>query len=274
MKYTITAVIPTGQYANIQPSIEVETDTFEEAYNQAMPHIEKISQQYAEEGKALKGNTTGFRVKMKAFVGGYIWYDKVAHQYTNEAGEVYLSGSAYAKQFDKPFDGEAIAKKMEAKSGIPASTILDIWKLKGNASASFGTAIHEALEMYGKYSEASKTLEKEYHQSAIPIVKQIVDDFFKGRENEKAVYEPMIVDNEKKWAGQIDRLLLVDEAKKLVRVQDYKTNTDLTDQKKMVYGHQLDFYSEILEAGGYTVQGTDIFWFDGSKWETISKERK
>lgn len=271
MKYTITAVIPTGQYANIQPSIEVETDTFEEAYNQAMPHIEKISQTYAEEGKALKASTTGFRVKQEAFVGGSIWYDKVAHQYTNELGEVYLSGSAYAKQFEKPFDGQAIASRMEAKSGIPAQTILDIWKLKGNASASFGTAIHEALEMYGKYSEACKTLEKDYHQSAIPTVKAIVDDFFKGREKEKAVYEPMIVDNNRKWAGQIDRLLITGD--KRCVIEDFKTNVDLKPEKIEIYKHQLSFYASIMEAGGWKVDGIRIHHWSG-KWTVIDSEVK
>lgn len=272
---TVSAVISTAQYNNLQPSITVQVDDdIEEAKALAMSHIVGLSQQYAEEGKALSSGISANRVKLEAFVGGSIYYDEQAHQYTNEAGEVYLSGSVYAKQFDKPFDMQAIAGKMEAKSGIPASTIIDIWKLKGDASASFGTAIHEALEMYGKYSEACKTLEKDYHQSAIPVVKQIVEAFFSGRDDEEAVYEPLIVDHDKKRAGQIDRLLWVDKAKKIVRVQDYKTNVDLTDQKKMVYGHQLEFYSEILEAGGYTVQGTDIFWFNGKDWKTISKERK
>jgi hypothetical protein len=137
---TVTAVIPSAQYANIQPAITVEVDDdIEEAKALAMSHIVGISQQYAEEGKALQGGTTSSNAKkVECLVGGSILYDPVAHVYTNDKGEVYLSGSAYAKQFDKPFEINAIAKKMSDKSGVPAKDIIDIWKLKGQASASFG----------------------------------------------------------------------------------------------------------------------------------------
>lgn len=271
---TVTAVIPTSQYANLQPSVTVEVDDdIEAAKALAMSHIVEISQQYAEDGKALQSQSKGVSSKankIEAFVGGSIFYDPVAHVYTNDKGEVYLSGSQYAKQFEKPFNAEAIAAKMETKSGIPAKTILEIWKLKGNASASFGTAVHEALEMYGKYKEICKILEKEYHQSAIPMVKQIVEDFFRERDGEKALTEVTVVDHAKQRAGRIDRLPMVSD--KVVRVQDYKTNGELKPEKLEVYWKQLEFYSQILEAGGYTVQGIDIFHWSGN-WKTFSKEK-
>lgn len=274
---SVGAVIPTAQYSNINPVITIEVDDdIEEAKALALSHIVDISQTYAEEGKALQGGSktvSGTLKKVDCLVGGSVLYDEVNHIYTNEAGDKYLGGSTYAKQFEKPFDIGAIASKMEAKSGIPAQTIKDIWALKGSASASFGSAIHQALEMYGKYAEASKTLEKEYHLSAIPMVKDIVSSFFSGRETEKALYEPMVVDHDRKWAGQIDRLLIVDESKKLCRVQDFKTNGELKADKKEVYWHQLSFYSSILAKGGWTVQGLDIFHWAG-KWSEFNNEVK
>lgn len=272
---TVTAVIPTQTYANIQPSITVEVDDdIEEAKALAMSHIVGISQEYAEEGKALKGGgVAGSTKKVECLAGGSINYDEVNHIYTNDKGEVYLSGSQFAKQFSKEFDIEAVAKKMADKTGVPVQDIVDIWKLKGNASASFGTAIHEALEMYGKYMETCKKLDKEYHMSAIPMVKAIVDDFFKGREKEKALYEVMVVDHDRKWAGQVDRLLLVDEAKKICRVQDYKTNGDLKPDKLEEYWYQLSFYGSILQAHGWTVEGLDVFhWSSG--WTTHTNNMK
>jgi len=184
---------------------------------------------------------------------------------------VYLSGSAYAKQFDKPFEISAIAKKMSDKSGVPAKDIIDIWKLKGQASASFGTSIHEAMEMYGKYAEACKKLGKEYHISSIPVVSEIVANFFKGRESEKAIYEPMVVDHDRKWAGQIDRLVVTGDKKCII--EDFKTNSDMTPAKIETYTHQLSFYKAIMESGGWTVEGVRLHHLDGS-WKTIELKAK
>lgn len=273
---TIGATISTAQYNNIAPSITVEVnDDIEEAKALAMSHIVGISQQYAEEGKALQGKTISNPQarRVECLVGGSVLYDDVNHVYTNEAGDVYLSGSQYAKKFGKEFNAQAIASKMEAKSGIPASEILEIWQMSGKASASFGTAIHEALEMYGKFTKTCQTLDKEYHQSNIPMVKAIVEDFFKGREQEDAVYEPMVVDHNRKWAGQIDRLLIVDEAKKICRIQDYKTNGELKPETLEQYWHQLSFYGSILQAHGWTVEGLDIHHWS-NKWTTHSNKMK
>ena len=269
---TVSATIPTGQYANLIPSVTVDVETLaevEKAKALALSHIVQISQTYAEEGKALQGGSptvSGTFKKVDCLVGGSILYDEKNHIYTNEAGDKYLGGSTYAKQFEKPFEIDAITAKMEAKSGIPAQTIKDIWKLKGQASASFGSSIHQALEMYGKYAEACKTLEKDYHQSAIPMVNDIVSSFFAGRETEKALYEPMVVDHDRKWAGQIDRLLVTGDKKCII--EDYKTNPDLTPAKKETYAHQLSFYAAILTKGGWSVEGIRLHHWNG-KWATV-----
>ena len=56
---TVSATIPTGQYANVVPSITVEVDDdVEEAKALAMSHIVGLSQRYAEEGKALPGKAS------------------------------------------------------------------------------------------------------------------------------------------------------------------------------------------------------------------------
>lgn len=272
---TVTAVIPSAQYANLQPSITVEVDDdVEEAKALAMSHIVGLSQRYAEEGKALKGGkaATGSQAKkIECLVGGSIFYDSAAHVYTNEAGDVYLSGSKYAAQFEKPFNMGAIAAKMATKAGIPASDIIDIWTLKGRASASFGTAIHEAMEMYGKHREACVKLEKDYHQSAIPMVNEVVTSFFKGRENEQAIYEPMVVDHDRKWAGQIDRLVVTGDKKCVI--EDFKTNADLTPAKIETYTLQLNFYRAIMESGGWTVEGIRLHHLDGT-WKQIDLKIK
>lgn len=274
---TVTAVIPSAQYANIQPAITVEVDDdIEEAKALAMSHIVGISQQYAEEGKALQGGTTSSNAKkVECLVGESINYDPVAHVYTNDKGEVYLSGSQYAKKFDKETDFGAIAGKMTKNHPtIETKDLVAMWKLRGEISASFGTTAHQALEMYGKYKDISEKLGKEYHLSPIPMVRKIVDDFFKGRESEKAIYEPMIVDHDRKWAGQIDRLVVTGDKKCII--EDFKTNSDMTPAKIETYTNQLSFYQKIMESGGWTVEGIRLHHLDGS-WKTIeltSKEIK
>lgn len=267
---TIGAVIPTAQYSNLQPSITIEVDDdVEVAKALAMSHIVEISQQFAEPGKEL-GVGSDKRVLVPAFVGDHIYYDDITHTYTNSAGEKYLSGSEYAKQFEKPFDAEKVSKVVATKFGnILAEDVLAMWELKAEVSRTFGTALHAALELYGKYEALAKSIGKETHLHDHPVLKEAVESFYKGRDKENANYEILVVDHAKKHAGRIDRLLIT--GRKRCRVQDYKTNADLTQEKIEVYWKQLEFYADILRAHGWQVEGLDIFAWNG-KWETFSRE--
>jgi hypothetical protein len=262
MKVTLSAVVPVVQYGNLQPTVEVEADTYEEAMAQAEAHITAFWNKHVEGTKQIKGAQGK---KLKAFVGGEINYDDNAHVYTNDAGEVYLSGSQYATKDDKPFDTAMITGKMAEKSGVDATDIATMWALSAEASMKFGTAIHAALELYGKYGKLAATLEKEYHIHSQPDIKRTVQSFYAGRESEKAVYEALVVDHTRKWAGQIDRLKFVDT--NTVIVQDFKTNSDMPQKKLDTYWKQLNFYAAILVAGGYKVQGLEILHWTGSVWK-------
>lgn len=276
-EYSLEVTIGLPDFSNIKPNITLtDVGSFEEAHAEATKYLDSIwkgtPNAKIDSPFGKSGASNSFK-QVECLVGGSILYDEVNHIYTNDAGDVYLSGSKYAAQFGKVFAKEAIAEKMAIKSGVPADEILEIWKMGGQASMSFGTAIHEAMEMYGKFTKTCKVLEKEYHMSNIPMVKQIVADFFKGREQENALYEPMIVDHKRKWAGQVDRLLIVDEAKKICRIQDYKTNGELKPDKLEEYWHQLSFYGSIMQAHGWTVDGLDIHHWS-TVWKTYSNEMK
>lgn len=280
VKVQMTAVIPTAQYANVQPTVEVEADTFEEARDIALQRIQSVSAmvsntplsvQYAAGEPAQV--TKPALPQIEAFTGGTLGYDDATHTY--EPG--YLSGSAFSHKYIAPFNREAISAAFANKHGVDQQEVLDMWSCNGEASTSLGTAIHAALELYGKYLDLSMTT-KGTEESALhknPLLKKVVDVFYKGRENEKAIYEPLVVDREQKLCGFIDRLLIVDEAKKIVRVQDYKTNPDIHKKKSILapfkgviegtelgaYWLQLSFYAYILEKAGWTVEGLDIFNF-------------
>ncbi len=256
MKYTITSTIPVVQYGNIIPSIEVEAETFDEARNMVLPEIEKLWAKYGE--KQLPSKTK--RKLIQAFVGGSIFYDDDSHTYTNQKGEVYMSGSQYAKSLEKPFDLERISEAMAKKFGVDAKDIKEMWALKGEISTGFGTAIHKALEMYGRYNGLATSLEKTTHLHDQPVIKQAVESFYKGRENEKAVNEVFIVDHQAKRAGQIDRLLITGDKKCIIT--DFKTNS-VIEGKLESYWIQLSFYAAILQANGWDVEGLRIHHFDG-----------
>lgn len=50
VSYTMKAVIPTGQYANIQPEITVEAETLEQAERAVMPYLETLFARYRDGG--------------------------------------------------------------------------------------------------------------------------------------------------------------------------------------------------------------------------------
>ena len=262
MKFVIGATIPVMSYGNLQPSIEVEAETYEEAQAIAMVQIEKLWNKYGETPL-----TKGKSKKIDCYVGGSIFYDDDTHTYTNEKGEVYMSGSQYAKSLEKPFDLEKISQAMADKFGVESKDIKAMWQLKSEISTGFGTALHKALELYGRYESLSKAIEKTTHLHDHPVIQKAVEDFYGAHKGEKAVHEVFIVDHEAKRAGQIDRLLITGDKK--CRVQDFKTNSNI-EKSLPSYWIQLEFYAGILKANGWEVEGLDIFHWDGA-WHDYNR---
>ena len=274
IKYKLMAVIATGQYENIQPSIELEAETFDIAHKEASQYIDQVRAEY---GKT-KNTVAGSRQLLKAFVGGEIYFDATTHTYTNEKGEVYLSGSVYAQQFAKPFDAQVIVAKMADKSGVPASEILKMWEMKRDVSNGYGTALHLAMQLYGEYMKHSGVFNKEYHIHELSVFKDATQSFYASRKDEVAEYEALVVDHRRKYAGQIDRLVKVPNTtgakahENVYWVEDFKSNHDLPKDKLENYWHQLSFYGSILEAGGIGVAGLRIHHWNGKEWTTYEHE--
>ncbi len=297
MKFTITATIPTAQYANLQPSIEVEAPSFEEAQALALPKIEQIWAMYCEPGKELKprditgGVTINLETLESDITGGKAFFDPVAHVYTNQFGQKLMSGSEFAEKFCPEFNADMIVPKMEAKYGVPGAEIKAMWKAKADASCFLGDAIHKALELYGKHRTTSMlttpeaTDAKAMHDN--PILNAAVTGFYTPeRIAEKALYEGFIINNDAMLCGHIDRLLITGE--KTCRVQDFKTNgdinkagspkmlsapfTDIPNTTLNKYWLQLSFYAHILQLAGWSVEGLDIFHYDGKGWNTYTHD--
>jgi hypothetical protein len=299
MKFKITATVPVTQYGNLSPEIEVEADSFEDAQAFALPKIEAIWAKYCEPGKELKPRDSAnmaagvsLETLESSLTGGKAYFDPAAHIYTNQFGHKFLSGSEFAEKFSPGFNADMILPKMEAKYGVPAKEIKAMWKAKADASCSIGDAIHKALELYGKYELVGLDLDKDKkpeekkwsHIHDNPILNLAVQLFFQNHEDENAIYEGFVVNNDAMLCGSIDRLLLTGE--KTCRVQDFKTNadlakkdspkflsapfTDLENTKLNKYWLQLSFYAHILALAGWTVEGLDIFHYDGKTWNKYS----
>lgn len=293
VKYTLTAVVPVAQYANLQPAIEVEADSIEEAEKQVLPYIEDFFNKYSEKAKigSEKRALSKGRVLLKDLFGNEIFYDDATHEYTNSLGEVYLSGSRYASE--DPFDGEYWAQEFVNKYGLKEEDkqkILAMWEVNGNASSSFGTALHAAIELYGTYKDLADIIdidkktnerkkldaktEKNSSLSKLPYLQEVVKKFFnEERSPEKAQYEVLVVDHKNKRAGRIDRLLTLPDGR--FEIRDMKTNHKILKPERTTYAKQLSFYGDIIIANGHQLGDNPLMlhhWID-NEWKDISLEK-
>lgn len=289
------ATINLGEYSDIRPEVTVELgakDKAEDARELALSEINKVWSQTSNKQFSERVSTSPVSAvamqKMKCYAtGAEVDFEPTSHKYYYN-GELLVSGSGFASQFEHEFNKAMIIPKSAAKLGVAEEVVDEYWTSKGNCSTTFGTALHQALEHYGKYYQLSqedidsKTGEPK-GLGIHPTLAPIVELFFEGRENERAVYEPFVADIKNMRCGQVDRLLITGNKK--CRIQDFKTNGDLYKQNtpktlKSPYAFlpnqpvgsytlQLSFYKAILEAAGWIVEGLDLFHWDGEAWNEV-----
>lgn len=217
--------------------------------------------------------------------GAVAYFDPVSHTYIDGNGDKYLSGSVYAHGFAYEFNKHRMLPRSAKYYGVSEETLDAYWTSKAEIAATFGTALHAALEHYGKYAALGV---KDMKGLGIhPTLRPIVDAFFKGRRHEKALYEAFVADELNLRCGFIDRLVITGHKRCII--EDYKTNGDLHTigtpaTLKAPHDHlpnnnigkytlQLSFYHDILEAAGWEVEGRRLHWWNGKAWETIELEK-
>lgn len=266
---SITATIPvTGQsYTDLRPTISAET-------------IEEYREQLAEVGK-LAGNEAFVNRMIQNKAGktkivteqGVLYFDPVAHEYEDEDGNKFWTGSTWAKQFEKPFDPQLIAPKVAEKKLTTVDQVIEGWEMKSEVSLSYGTTVHKALECGIKYNE----LPTNQHLAAL------VQDYLDMTHDDEQVSELFVVDFEDKMCGTID--VLVDKGKKHVVIRDFKTGDiykkvsltpqakelfpDLKSQMISIYQLQLSFYAHILKTLGYTVETLELWAENEEAWQVV-----
>lgn len=282
----MTATIPTQQYGNIQPTFEVEAETHEEAMNLALARIKEVWDRASGKGplninRNLPDIPAGEILRCQVS-GTEVYFDPIEHVYRGADGRRWLGGSTFAGRYESDFPGELIAEKMGTKHGVDPRKILAMWELNANASSTLGTAVHAALQLYGEYRELSEKTKDGSDESALtsnPVLRPIVEAFYKDRQHEKARYEAFVADPVRRHCGLIDRLLIEDDG---LTIEDFKTNADVQKKKTVlepfkgivpntslgIYWLQLSFYARILISHGRTVKGLRVHHWVDDHWET------
>lgn len=247
---------------------------------------------YIEYERPRKLTRSANAVLVKDFFGNEIFYDDVAHEYTNALGEVYLSGSAYASDAD--FDADYWANEAAKRYGLGSGAVERIkamWNTNGEASRAFGTALHAAIELYGQYYDIADVIdqdlktgkrkkldaktEKNSALSKLPYLNKVAKKFFtKSRLKETAAYEVLIVDHKNKRAGRIDRLLV--NAKGEYAIRDMKTNNKLAPKDLRGYTKQLSFYADLILANGKKLakkKPIAIHHWNENTWKDVALEK-
>ncbi len=266
---SITATIPvTGQsYTDLRPTISADS-------------IEEYRAQLAEVGR-LAGNELFVQRMEQNRKGktkivteqGNLYFDPVSHEYEDEDGNKFWTGSTWAHQFEKPFDPQLIAPKVAEKKLTTVDKVIEAWDMKSEVSLSYGTTVHKALECGIKYGELPNN----------PHLAALVQDYLDMSHEDEQVSELFVVSMEDRMCGTID--VLVDKGKKHVVIRDFKTGdiykkVSLTPQAKdlwpdleskmiSLYQLQLSFYAHILSSLGYKVEGLEIYAEADEAWQVV-----
>ena len=266
---SMQAVIPvTGQsYTDLRPTISADS-------------IEEYRAQLAEVGR-LAGNELFVQRMEQNRKGktkivteqGDLYFNPVSHEYEDENGNKFWTGSTWAHQFEKPFDPQLIAPKVAEKKLTTVDKVIEAWDMKSEVSLSYGTTVHKALECGIKYGELPNN----------PHLATLVQDYLDMSHEDEQVSELFVVSMEDRMCGTID--VLVDKGKKHVVIRDFKTGdiykkVSLTPQAKdlwpdleskmiSLYQLQLSFYAHILSSLGYKVEGLEIYAETNEAWQVV-----
>lgn len=299
-KIEMTAVIPTGEYANVQAKFEAQLDDGDDpemAKQMLFDQLENVSAAYAvSDKKVLKRRNVNphqgeaAKIMEDYFDGGQLMFYHGAHSYVDEEGMVYESGSKYADRFAPEFDKANILPRYAKKYDVEEDDVERLWSDKGDASTTLGTAVHKALEVYGESYLLQKKLGKDPMECIHPLLRPIVAAFYTPEriaqvEKGMLVFEAFVKDKELHRCGQLDLITIIDKKKKILDIEDYKTNVDifkdnggslkvpfkaLPNMPVSKYTLQLSFYKDIIEKKGWTVRNINLIHLqaDGT-WDTV-----
>lgn len=77
-----------------------------------------------------------------------VTFKENTHQYFNQKGEEYISGTTFLHKFQVPFDEDKFATIKAKKLGITKEQVISMWKENSRKACSYGTEIHLLMENF------------------------------------------------------------------------------------------------------------------------------
>lgn len=162
--------------------------------------------------------------KLEIFDNPSFCFNEKYHSYTFD-GNKLQSVTKFISQFHKPFDSEAVSKKVSEKTGKEQSLILEEWKQKNEKSIQIGHGLHTWVENFfnRQYQELPTDIE---------IVKRI-NNFNLAWAKYLHKLTPIAFEKRifhKDWglAGTMDALFAYGEK---IIILDYKSNGEFRDDE-------------------------------------------
>jgi len=141
-------------------------------------------------------------------------FDPKTHAYTNPfTNEAYISTTQLISKFKKPFDVDAVSKRIADREGVTQDEIKERWKKLNTDSKIYGSKIHSVIEEYNK----DKTIEDGY-EDLIEAYK----DLNVVKQDDELLVEEKLYNHMYKLAGTADVIRLEESGG--FSVFDLKTN--------------------------------------------------
>ncbi len=219
-----------------------------------------------------------------------IWFDEESHTYTYKE-EKLSSATRFVKEYEDEFDSNRVAQTCSLNWGEEVEDILTLWDSNGKAASGFGTAIHAVLEHYFTHKAIGARIQlaarkgKNAAMPNHPFLQELITSLETIRTDGDTRQEVCISMVKNGLCGLVDDLLITDANKKRCRIRDYKITADILVEgkplkkpfaylgsNKLAKNYlQLAFYSYLMSMSGWTVEGIDIFNWNGA-WTKYTLE--
>lgn len=257
---SITATVPvSGQsYTDLRPT--VSADSFDD-YREALAAVGELAGNTKFIERMRGEGQTAPLTSSQSILGDGVLFNKDDHTYSKN-GKPYLSGSTFARMFEKEFPREAVAKKVAERDNKEVDDVLAGWDAKGQISLDYGTLVHECIETFIKHGELPTN---EY-------LKAIVEDWNEvcGGDFDSEVF---VQDDVHQLCGVIDLLgehELVDAKTGDIHQKiQHKLGKEFPNDRLSLYTLQLNFYRYICEQNGKKINKLTIHWLNGEHWEKV-----
>ena len=207
-----------------------------------------------------------------------IIFKEKTHQYFNEEGQEYISGTTFLHKFQVPFEKEKFAEMKASKLGITKEEVLAMWKQNSIEACKFGTKTHLIMENY----IIGKEKNDEYSHLYESFEAIVADDFKWAK---KVWSEKLLHSDEYKIAGTAD--LIIEHNDFEFSIGDFKTNkkidfsnnfgqrmldpiSHLSDCNYNLYSLQLSLYAYLFsKISGKKCRKIFLMHLNDDKWNYI-----